>query len=184
MFLFLGLSAGWSVVGCAAIESLDTTSESFNVVRLSGRSNRLSPLCNSESGLIRNESFNKESPGNTIFFNESVASESVTRLSFGAAIVSVASGVFLGAGFGRSILNCTGTEYLQRTRMPCSRAGIQLGILRIAVRAAESISARRLRTTVGEVIRPSFSTTNCTATTPSRFSFLLVADKPAFVSDN
>lgn len=77
MFLFLGLSAGWSVVGCAAIESLDTTSESFNVVRLSGRSNRLSPLCNSESGLIRNESFNKESPGNTIFFNESVASESV-----------------------------------------------------------------------------------------------------------
>ena len=68
MFLFLGLSAGWSVVGCAAIESLDTTSESFNVVRLSGRSNRLSPLCNSESGLIRNESFNKESPGNTIFF--------------------------------------------------------------------------------------------------------------------
>ena len=96
MFLFLGLSAGWSVVGCAAIESLDTTSESFNAVRLSGRSNRLSPLCNSESGLIRNESFNKESPGNTIFFNESVASESVPRLSFGAAIVSVASGVFLG----------------------------------------------------------------------------------------
>lgn len=183
MFLFLGLLYRWSVVGCAAIESLDTTSESFNAVRLSGRSNRLSPLCNSESGLIRNESFNKESPGNTIFFNESVASESVPRLSFGAAIVSVASGVFLGAA-STFYLELYRTEYLQRTRMPCSRAGIQLGILRIAVRAAESISARRLRTTVGEVIRPSFSTTNCTATTPSRFSFLLVADKPVFVSDN
>lgn len=150
---FVGRSIGGRLEGSRVIF---TTVESFRIVKLSVWNDRLSPFSNRESRLSCTGICLIESPDKPNSFNESFANESVGIVSLGVAEVLTGVTGFWGAGFGFSILNCTGTEYLQRTLMPLSRAGIQLGIWRIAVSAAESISARKLRTTVGLVIVPSF----------------------------
>ena len=102
---------------------------------------------------------------------ESVASGFSTSLC--TAVVSAITGC--GLGLGCSILNCTGTEHLQRTTRPWSLPGIHDGISRITFSAAVSICASSPRAMVGDVISPLVSTTNSTTTTPCLFSFFACA---------
>ena len=117
-------------------------------------------------------SFNKLSFAILSVINESVI---IVMLSFIAVRLSACIsliGLCTTTGFGTGILNAIGTEYLHLTFTPWSEAGFHLGIPFIRFMATESSEASSLLTTLGLVMSPFFSTTNCITTTPSILFFL------------